>query len=632
MRVKPLQIHWHATLPVYSADFEPFSKGRLATAGGDSNVRMWKVVKYEKESPRIEFLSTLNRHTAPVNVVRFSPRGGVLASAGDDGNVILWIPAGQKNPKHSLIGNSDGDSDDEIESWRAKTMLRGALSDIYDLAWSPDAMHLITGSIDNTARIWNTHSATCLYILADHSHYVQGVAWDPLGEYIATQSSDRSVHLYSYGVQSDGSLNILDMGKNMNFKRESPKVVGFSDPDTLHNPEKDTQELITGTSTKINPSSLDINSEDSPNREDIQKNGSENSKISIPLKVMACPNNEFIFPSSPIQPKFAPTQTSSAISTALKISPSKPFTKSFRMYCDENLNSFFRRLTFTPDGALLLTPAGQYRALAENIKIESEARNTVYLYSRNKLNKLPIACLRGYQKPSICVKCSPVLYELRSFQEESRDFDIDNSLSDTSINGTSKNNETDLRTFESKLFGLSTTRLLDLPYRMIYAVATQDAIIIYDTQQLSPLVTISNLHYATFTDLTWSADGNTLIATSSDGFCSIVCFHKGELGELHSKTFPTSDIKDDSLENASLTLDLKNSIPLNTPSASTVPQPNQKTATLNLSTVGFDKEKVVPSAPTVPQNVKDLQQQTESSHQNKKRRIAPIFVESLDTK
>jgi chromatin assembly factor 1 subunit B len=42
-----------------------------------------------------------------------------------------------------------------------------------------------------------------------------------------------------------------------------------------------------------------------------------------------------------------------------------------------------------------------------------------------------------------------------------------------------------------------------LPYRMIYAVATQDAIHIYDTQQQKPLCVVSNLHFATFTDITW---------------------------------------------------------------------------------------------------------------------------------
>jgi chromatin assembly factor 1 subunit B len=32
-----------------------------------------------------------------------------------------------------------------------------------------------------------------LYKATDHANYVQGVAWDPLEQYIATQSSDRFV-------------------------------------------------------------------------------------------------------------------------------------------------------------------------------------------------------------------------------------------------------------------------------------------------------------------------------------------------------------------------------------------------------------------------------------------------------
>lgn len=34
-------------------------------------------------------------------------------------------------------------------------------------------------------------SGSCVHQIQDHAHYVQGVAWDPLNEYLATQSSDR---------------------------------------------------------------------------------------------------------------------------------------------------------------------------------------------------------------------------------------------------------------------------------------------------------------------------------------------------------------------------------------------------------------------------------------------------------
>jgi chromatin assembly factor 1 subunit B len=47
------------------------------------------------------------------------------------------------------------------------------------------------------------------------------------------------------------------------------------------------------------------------------------------------------------------------------------------------------------------------------------------------------------------------------------------------------------------------TMAFSLSYRMIYAVATEDSVLMYDTQQQTPLCVVSNLHCATFTDLTW---------------------------------------------------------------------------------------------------------------------------------
>ena len=42
-----------------------------------------------------------------------------------------------------------------------------------------------------------------------------------------------------------------------------------------------------------------------------------------------------------------------------------------------------------------------------------------------------------------------------------------------------------------------------LPYRMIFAVATEDSVLFYDTQQLPPFAFVSNIHYHTLSDLTW---------------------------------------------------------------------------------------------------------------------------------
>jgi chromatin assembly factor 1 subunit B len=41
MKAAPLLVSWHNdNTPIYSAHFEPHGKGRLATAGGDNNVRV----------------------------------------------------------------------------------------------------------------------------------------------------------------------------------------------------------------------------------------------------------------------------------------------------------------------------------------------------------------------------------------------------------------------------------------------------------------------------------------------------------------------------------------------------------------------------------------------------------------
>lgn len=45
--------------------------------------------------------------------------------------------------------------------------------------------------------------------------------------------------------------------------------------------------------------------------------------------------------------------------------------------------------------------------------------------------------------------------------------------------------------------------MIALPYRMIFAVATQHSIMIYDTQQISPIAVISNIHYTRLTDVAW---------------------------------------------------------------------------------------------------------------------------------
>jgi len=85
----------------------------------------------------------------------------------------------------------------------------------------------------------------------------------------------------------------------------------------------------------------------------------------------------------------------------------------------------------------------------------------------------------------------------------------------------------------------------------------------YDTQQATPFGRVSNIHYTGLTDLAWSPCGSILVVSSSDGFCSVVTFAPGELGE---------ELKPSSLVPSPATL--PSSLPSSsTPSAATSPNP-----------------------------------------------------------
>ncbi|KAK4207152.1 chromatin assembly factor 1 subunit B [Rhypophila decipiens] len=557
MKATPLIINWHHEnnpYPIYSAHFEPSGKGRLATAAGDNNVRLWKVTE-DGEDRKVEYLSTLAKHSQAVNVVRWAPRGELLASAGDDGNVILWVPAEHHRP----LSNFEGDGLEDKETWRTKHMCRSLGTEIYDLAWSPDASYFIIGSMDNIARIYNAATGTLVRQIAEHSHYVQGVAWDPLNEFIATQSSDRSVHVYSLktkdgqytlGTNDDKPSKIASHIKSdlpprrISSNSPAPPDMGYR---SVLGAIDAVPSAIAGSpvpSAPGTPTSMMALPMNPPSVMSHSRRSSFSSRRSVsPAPSMPLPAV------MPMEASPKPHPTSNSIGS-----------KNASLYANETLTSFFRRLTFTPDGSLLLTPAGQYQTQrqVDGGKPTFEVINTVYIYTRGGINKPPIAHLPGHKKPSVAVRCSPVVYTLRQSPPVTKHITIDTSSSEEPIPSLPEPlskpspapsvmepppppSASEASSSTPKGLSLETSTqtpgpkaTFALPYRMVYAVATQDSVLLYDTQQQTPICVVSNLHCATFTDLTWSSDGLTLLISSSDGFCSTLSFMPGELGQVYA--------------------------------------------------------------------------------------------------
>ncbi len=48
-------------------------------------------------------------------------------------------------------------------------------------------------SLDNTIVVWDPVKGHVLHTLKGHESYVKGLAWDPIGKYLASQSDDRTM-------------------------------------------------------------------------------------------------------------------------------------------------------------------------------------------------------------------------------------------------------------------------------------------------------------------------------------------------------------------------------------------------------------------------------------------------------
>jgi len=182
--------------------------------------------------------------------------------------------------------------------------------------------------------------------------------------------------------------------------------------------------------------------------------------------------------------------------------------KEVRFFHDETFKGFFRRLCWSNDGELLVVPSGVMETEGD-----SKVSHCCWVFSRLDLTK-PALCLPTKDKYTTAVRFSPQLYKLRLPKKAS-----------------AKCRAAAERSSEPWLAAGS---VFCLPYRQIYAVATQNAIMFYDTQQTVPFGRVSSVHYTGLTDITWSPCGNIVIASSSDGYCSIVTFSPGELGELYT--------------------------------------------------------------------------------------------------
>ena len=127
--------------------------------------------------------------------MRFSPDGLTLASAGDDGAIVLWKDQGERPGGGG--GGAFGEAPRPTGSvnWRP-LMLGNCGADVYDLCWSPSGERLFSGCVSGSCIVWDAATKKKLQEISEHEHFVQGVTWDPRDEFLVSMSGDRSARIY----------------------------------------------------------------------------------------------------------------------------------------------------------------------------------------------------------------------------------------------------------------------------------------------------------------------------------------------------------------------------------------------------------------------------------------------------
>lgn len=248
MKVETPQILWHneenKNAPILSisllesgvSDDNLLKLGTVLATAGNNEIHLWKVSFCANQRPssssspsssspnilqanhatKIEHLATLTRHDNAVNAVRFSPDGLHLASGGDSGSVVIYSVPPTKRGNHN--GRHYWSTVTQEKDLSCKVI---PCDQVYDMDWSSDSKRLVVGRLDHTVLVledtnYETNRKadanhkpqlesqwTCVYRNGrDHSHYVQGVAYDPKGVYVATMSCDRTVRVFGRKTKS----------------------------------------------------------------------------------------------------------------------------------------------------------------------------------------------------------------------------------------------------------------------------------------------------------------------------------------------------------------------------------------------------------------------------------------------
>ncbi len=186
---------------VWTADFSPDSR-RIVTAGQDGKAIVWEEQGADNSqqdntpgsplpAPRsYSRLTEFTGHDGAVYSARFSPQGNLIATGGYDKMAMIWNPD-EVQPvdiRHRLEGAPDLKPN--------YLRLTGHDGPVRSVAFSPNGSLVLSGSEENTLRLWDATTGEPLKTLRGHGNAIRSAVFSPDGRWVLSGSQDERVRLW----------------------------------------------------------------------------------------------------------------------------------------------------------------------------------------------------------------------------------------------------------------------------------------------------------------------------------------------------------------------------------------------------------------------------------------------------
>ena len=134
-----------------------------------------KASKSILQSPNTSLIQTLVGHSSRVTTVSITPDGSKVISGSYDNTIKIW----------------------NINTGEELKTLNGHSSSVTAVSITPDGSKIISGSYDNTLKIWNINTGEELKTLKGHSSLVNAVSITPDGSKVISGSYDNTLKIWN---------------------------------------------------------------------------------------------------------------------------------------------------------------------------------------------------------------------------------------------------------------------------------------------------------------------------------------------------------------------------------------------------------------------------------------------------